>query len=60
LLSRRGCSLPANASGVAPHRASITSRFGQVSILMRYSIYAAPVPFAACTTDIIETMITID
>jgi hypothetical protein len=30
LMSRRGCSLPANASGVDPHRASITSRFGQV------------------------------
>jgi hypothetical protein len=29
-MSRRGCSLPANASGVDPHRASITSRFGQV------------------------------
>jgi hypothetical protein len=29
-MSRRGCSLPANASGFEPHRASITSRFGQV------------------------------
>jgi hypothetical protein len=29
-MSRRGCSLPANASGFDPHRASITSRFGQV------------------------------
>jgi hypothetical protein len=27
---RRGCSLPANASGLEPHRASISSRFGQV------------------------------
>jgi hypothetical protein len=25
----RGCSLPANASGFDPHRASISSRFGQ-------------------------------
>jgi hypothetical protein len=32
LMSRRGCSLPANASSVDPHRASITSRFGQVSL----------------------------
>jgi hypothetical protein len=31
-MSRRGCSLPANASGVDPHRASITSRFGQVEL----------------------------
>jgi hypothetical protein len=30
-MSRRGCSLPANASGVDPHRASISSRFGQVA-----------------------------
>eukprot|EP01047_Picozoa_sp_COSAG01_P009306 COSAG01_NODE_380_length_17862_cov_20.427212_18_plen_170_part_00 len=30
LMSRRGCSLPAIASGFDPHRASITSRFGQV------------------------------
>jgi hypothetical protein len=30
LLSRRGCSLPANASGFDPHRASISIRFGQV------------------------------
>jgi hypothetical protein len=30
LMSRRGCSLPANASGFDPHRASIISRFGQV------------------------------
>jgi hypothetical protein len=29
-MSRRGCSLPANASGADPHRASISSRFGQV------------------------------
>jgi hypothetical protein len=29
-MSRLGCSLPANASGVDPHRASITSRLGQV------------------------------
>jgi hypothetical protein len=29
-MSRRGCSLPANVSGFDPHRASITSRFGQV------------------------------
>eukprot|EP01047_Picozoa_sp_COSAG01_P049927 COSAG01_NODE_4995_length_4559_cov_6.424439_2_plen_108_part_00 len=29
LMTRRGCSLPANASGFDPHRASITSRFGQ-------------------------------
>jgi|EP01049_Picozoa_sp_SAG25_P008393 hypothetical protein len=28
-MSRRGCSLPANASGFDPHRASISSRFGQ-------------------------------
>jgi hypothetical protein len=32
LMSRRGCNLPANASGVDPHRASITSRFGQVEL----------------------------
>jgi hypothetical protein len=31
-MSRRGCSLPANASGFDPHRASITSRFGQVTL----------------------------
>jgi hypothetical protein len=31
LMSRRGCSLPANASGFDPHRASVSSRFGQVS-----------------------------
>jgi hypothetical protein len=30
LMSRRGCSLPANACGLDPHRASISSRFGQV------------------------------
>jgi exoribonuclease R len=30
LMSRRGCSLPANASSFDPHRASITRRFGQV------------------------------
>jgi hypothetical protein len=30
LMSRRGCSLPANASGVDPHRASMSSRVGQV------------------------------
>jgi hypothetical protein len=30
-MSRRGCSLPANASGFDPHRASITSRFGQAT-----------------------------
>jgi hypothetical protein len=30
-MSRRGCSLPANASGFDPHRASISSRFGQVA-----------------------------
>eukprot|EP01047_Picozoa_sp_COSAG01_P032578 COSAG01_NODE_2361_length_7832_cov_12.919447_3_plen_88_part_00 len=30
-MSRRGCSLPANASGFEPHRASISSRFGQVT-----------------------------
>eukprot|EP01047_Picozoa_sp_COSAG01_P021537 COSAG01_NODE_1252_length_11052_cov_503.195380_7_plen_114_part_00 len=29
-MSRRGCSLPANASGFDPHRALISSRFGQV------------------------------
>jgi hypothetical protein len=29
-MSRRGWSLPANASGFGPHCASITSRFGQV------------------------------
>eukprot|EP01047_Picozoa_sp_COSAG01_P010331 COSAG01_NODE_434_length_17079_cov_11.829270_24_plen_180_part_00 len=29
-MSRRGCSLPANASGFDRHRASITGRFGQV------------------------------
>jgi hypothetical protein len=29
LLSRRGCSVPANASGFDRHRASITSRVGQ-------------------------------
>jgi hypothetical protein len=29
-MSRRGCSLPANASGFDPHRASITSRIGPV------------------------------
>jgi hypothetical protein len=29
-MSRRGCSLPANASGFDPHRASISRRFGQV------------------------------
>jgi hypothetical protein len=29
-MSRRGCSLSANASGFDPHRASVTSRFGQV------------------------------
>jgi hypothetical protein len=29
-LSRRGCSLPANASVFDLHRASISSRFGQV------------------------------
>jgi|EP01047_Picozoa_sp_COSAG01_P062730 hypothetical protein len=29
-MSRCGCSLPANASGFDPHRASVTSRFGQV------------------------------
>jgi hypothetical protein len=29
-MSRRGCGLPANASGVDPHRASISRRFGQV------------------------------
>jgi hypothetical protein len=29
-MSRRGCSLPANASGFGPRRASVTSRFGQV------------------------------
>jgi hypothetical protein len=28
LVSRRGCSVPANASGFAPHRAPISSRFG--------------------------------
>jgi hypothetical protein len=31
-MSRRGCSLPANASSVDAHRASITSRFGQVDL----------------------------
>jgi hypothetical protein len=31
-MSRRGCSLPANASGSDPHHASITSRVGQVSM----------------------------
>jgi hypothetical protein len=30
-MSRRGCSLPANASGFEPHHASIISCFGQVS-----------------------------
>jgi hypothetical protein len=30
-MSRRGCSLPANASGFDPHRASLTGRFGQVN-----------------------------
>jgi hypothetical protein len=30
MMSRRGRSSPANASGLDPHRASITSRFGQV------------------------------
>jgi hypothetical protein len=29
-MSRRGCSLPENASGFDPHRTSISSRFGQV------------------------------
>jgi hypothetical protein len=29
-MRRRGCSLPASASGFEPHRASISSRFGQV------------------------------
>jgi hypothetical protein len=31
-MSRRGCSLPANVSGCDPHRASISSRFGQVRL----------------------------
>jgi hypothetical protein len=30
-MSRRGCSLSVNASGFDPHRASISSRFGQVT-----------------------------
>jgi hypothetical protein len=34
-MSRRGCSLPANASGFDPHRASISSRFGQVRAARR-------------------------
>jgi hypothetical protein len=34
-MSRRGCSLPVNASGFDPHRASITGRFGQVSSLKK-------------------------
>jgi hypothetical protein len=29
-MSRRGCSLPANASGLDSHRASIRRRLGQV------------------------------
>jgi hypothetical protein len=32
VVSRRGCSFPANASGCDPHRASISSRFGQVDV----------------------------
>jgi hypothetical protein len=41
-MGRRGCSLPANASGFDPHRASISSRFGQVSVAaLRSSINAA-------------------
>eukprot|EP01049_Picozoa_sp_SAG25_P007395 SAG25_NODE_601_length_6632_cov_6.861319_4_plen_85_part_00 len=32
-MSRLGCSLPANASGFDPRRASISSRFGQVAAL---------------------------
>jgi hypothetical protein len=28
-MSRRGCSIPANASGFDPHRASISSRYAQ-------------------------------
>jgi hypothetical protein len=32
LMSRRGCSLPVFASGFAPHRASISRRFGQVRL----------------------------
>jgi hypothetical protein len=34
-MSRRGCSLPANASGFDTHHASISSRFGQVGIGQR-------------------------
>jgi hypothetical protein len=30
-MSRRGCSLPANARGFDPHSASISSLFGQVA-----------------------------
>jgi hypothetical protein len=40
-MSRRVCSLPANASGVAPHRASISSRFGQVIVVLFLNIAVA-------------------
>jgi hypothetical protein len=33
-MGRSGCSLPANASGCDPHRASISSRFGQAGSLL--------------------------
>jgi hypothetical protein len=42
-MSRRGCSLPANASGLGPHRASLTSRFGQVDFLAGRSGYSKDV-----------------
>jgi hypothetical protein len=44
-MTRRGCSLPANASGFDPHRASITSRFGQV-VLDLDAVLVAPLVLA--------------
>jgi hypothetical protein len=48
-MSRRGCSLPANASGVDPHRASISSRFGQASSRSSASA-AAPARRRCCVS----------
>jgi Ca2+-binding EF-hand superfamily protein len=55
-MSRRGCSLPANASGIDPHCASITSRFGQV----HGDATAAAPPSAATDADmLVETTVAV-
>jgi hypothetical protein len=57
-MSRRGCSLPANASGFDSHRASISSRFGQVDGargLLIVDRNTVPIALGDCTVSIAQT-----